>query len=46
MTLIVASIVKGLNEQNSDVNKCRVDDWTAEKAIIAQHGHSLLIMKM
>ena len=35
MNLIVPSIVKGGNEQNSIVSSC--DDWTAERAIIASN---------
>ena len=34
MSLIVSSIVGGINEQNSIVKNVCVDDWTAELAII------------
>ena len=38
MKLITASIVGGVNEKNSVVNKCRIDNWTAERAIIASNA--------
>ena len=34
--MIVSSIVGGVNEQNSIVNKC-ADDWLAERVIIASN---------
>ena len=38
MSWIDASIVGGVNEQNSIVNRVRAADWTAERAIIASNG--------
>ena len=35
MSLIVSSIVGGINEQNSIVKNVCADDWTAKCAIIA-----------
>ena len=35
--LVVSYIVGGVNEQNSNVNSLRVDDWTTERAIIASN---------
>ena len=35
MNLIVSNIVVGGNEQNSIVNSVRVDNWIAERVIIA-----------
>ena len=35
--LVVSYIVGGVNEQNSNVNSFRVDDWTTERAIIASN---------
>ena len=35
MSLIVSSIVGGVNEQNSTVNTLCVDDWSAELLTIA-----------
>ena len=35
MNLTVSSIVGGVNEHNSIVNKCCAHDWIAERAIIA-----------
>ena len=37
MNMIVSSHVRGVKEQNSIVNKCLTDDWTAEKAIISSN---------
>ena len=37
MSLVVLSIVGGINEQNNIVNIVRVDDWIAEWAIIGSN---------
>ena len=37
MSIIVSSIVEGVNRQNSIVNNVCVDGWTAEWAIIASN---------
>ena len=37
MNLIISSIVRGVNEQNSIVNSVSVDDCTAEREIIASN---------
>ena len=37
MNLIVSSVDEGVSKHNSIVNSVGVDDWTAERAIIASN---------
>ena len=42
MEWLALCTVGGSNEQNSIVKKVRVDDWTAERAIIASNEITIL----
>ena len=37
MSLILSSIVGGVNEKNGIVNSVQANDWTAKRAIIASN---------
>ena len=37
MSLIVSNIVKGVNEQNSNVNSSQLDDWASQRTMIASN---------
>ena len=45
MIIVVPSIVGSVYEKNSIVNSVRVDDWTAEWAVIPSNGIMLFFGK-
>ena len=45
MSLIVLSIVRDVNDQNSIMKNVRADDWTAELVIIASNDEARTVGK-
>ena len=43
MSFTVPSIVEGVYEQNSIMSSVGVDDWTAERAIIASDVYQIFL---